>query len=114
MPAPLIVAGFAWFAGVLGGLFASAAAYITKRVVWRLSVVVALVTAAASLTLGLMTAAHASIAALTQSLPEGATLAGNLFLPTNLGACLGVIASAHVLRWVYDWQVSLLMAKFQS
>jgi len=84
---------------------------ISQRVVWRLGLLTAIVSGMALLTGGLMVAGHAAILSLATAMPSGASLGLSLFLPTNVGACVGAMVSARLLRWAYDWQIKVLTMK---
>lgn len=112
MAAPLVaVAGLAWLGGLLGSLITTVVTVFTKRVFWRLAILTAVVSGMALLTGGLMVAGHAAILGLATSMPSGASLGLSLFLPTNVGACVGAMVSARLLRWAYDWQIKFLTMK---
>lgn len=112
MAFPLVaVAGLSWLGGVIGSLLTSVITVFSKRVVWRLGLLTAIVSGMALLTGGLMVAGHAAILSLATAMPSGASLGLSLFLPTNVGACVGAMVSARLLRWAYDWQIKVLTMK---
>lgn len=112
MALPLVaVAGLSWLGGLLGSLLASLVGVFTKRIVWRLGLLSAIVGGMALLTGSLMVGAHALVMETAQAMPDGYALGLTLFLPTNLGACIGAMVSARLLRWAYDWQIRLLTMK---
>lgn len=112
MAFPLVaVAGLSWLGGLIGSLLTSVITVFSKRVVWRLGLLTAIVSGMALLTGGLMVAGHAAILSLSTAMPSGASLGLSLFLPTNVGACVGAMVSARLLRWAYDWQIKVLTMK---
>jgi hypothetical protein len=100
-----------WLGGLVGELLKSVVGVFSKRIVWKLGVLSAIVGGMALLTGSLMVAGHAAILELATAMPSGASLGLSLFMPTNTGACIGAMVSARLLRWAYDWQIKILTMK---
>jgi len=103
-----LIAGLPWLAGIivsaLSALIAFFAQYMTKRV----AIVAAALIIFTSVTAGFMAAAYALLSAISVTMPSDLEPGLALIVPSNAGACLGAVASAHVLRWVYAWQVKVI------
>lgn len=110
MPLP-VLAGLSWFGGLLtsalAGLFAWFIQFFTRRTAILAAGVVLLVT----LTTAFMAGCYALLAGIQAAAPSFVDTAFQLFVPGNLGACVGAMMSARALKWAYLWQVRLVDAR---
>lgn len=106
-----VFAGLPWLAGIVVMIFTNLMEFFLKVVSKKVAIAVAAATVLVTLTGAFMAAAWALVTAIVQSAPAEYALASQMFIPSNVGACMGAIASAHVLRYAYDWQVGLVKAR---
>ena len=106
-------AGIPWFASLVGGLFATLVGFFAKFVTMRVAVMAAGVAIIITLTAGLFTALEGLMAGISYTIP--AEIAGGVALvsPSNLTACTTIIISAHLLKYVYSWNVRIVQHKFK-
>jgi hypothetical protein len=106
-----VLAGLPWLAGILGGFFTTIFQFFAQYLTKRLAVVAAAVTAIATLT----TAMFASLSALTSSiavaLPDSIVIGAGLIVPDNAIPSISVVLSAHMIRYVYDWNVKIIQLR---
>ena len=113
MPLP-VLAGIPWLASIIASAFAGLFAWFMTFVTKRFAIVAAGIAIIVGLTSGLYAALGALVSTLAVTLPS--TLVGNvgLFVPSNLSACVSIYVSARLLRWAYDWNVKIVMAKMAA
>jgi predicted PurR-regulated permease PerM len=111
MPAPAII-GIPFLASVAGGFVAYLLDFFMQFFTKRVAIIFAAVTAIAALTAGLFAAITSLISGLYVSLPPDLAQGVRMIAPSNLEACLTAIASGHVARYVYEWQVKVIQYKF--
>jgi hypothetical protein len=103
---PAIPALAAWFGSAFIALATFLGGFLTKRIALAVAGIAALGLA--------FTTFYAAITALLVgvAIPFPAVdPLYNCFLPTNIKACLSIILSARVLRWVYDWSNTVIQLK---
>lgn len=110
MPFPVVV-GIPWLAGVIGGLFSAIVSFALKYFSKRLAVVVVGIAFIATLTTAFLAAVSTLVASLTYAMPSEVALIINWVVPNNLSLCISAIITAHVLRWVYEWNVKIVQLK---
>lgn len=102
------VAGIPWLASVLGALFGGLLTFFAQFLTKKLALTAAFVTAS----LGLFGVFFSVIWGLMQGInfaaPPELGMALSFIVPSNAPACLSVILSAHVARWIYDWNTRVL------
>jgi hypothetical protein len=111
MPAPLVLAGIPWLAGILGGVFSSLFGYFVQFATKRIAIVGAAVVVIVALTAGLFTALEALVAGLSLVVPPELSAATGLLLPANITSCAAIIATAHLLRFAYEWNIRIIQYK---
>lgn len=84
--------------------------FFNIKVAIQLGIIASIVT----LTFAAFTAIKASMLALSFVAPPSWIQAMSLIVPNNLGVCASVIASAHVVRWVWIWKVYFIMRYAES
>ncbi len=104
------IAGLSWLGGVIASLVVAAITWFFQYAAKRILIATAMVAALSALTAAFWVAISAALGAISIATPSYFTQAVGLVLPSNTPACFAAIASAHVLKWVYDWQVKLLIA----
>lgn len=110
MPFP-VLAGLPWLAGIIGAMFTAIFSWFLQYVTRRFAIVLAVVSVIALVTVAFFSAINALILALEVTLPTQLFAAFSLVLPSNTTICLTAVVSAHLLRWVYSWQVRILQYK---
>lgn len=93
--------------GFLSTLFAFFIKYITKTLLIRIAVVTAIIAAFAAAIL----AFEQIIDSIYMLMPADVSKGMQLFIPDNVGQCLGAIATAHTTRMFYILSVSSLSYK---
>ena len=97
-----------WLATFLGSLFSSLVAFFFTYMTKRLAIVVAVVIAIASVTLVFFAAVAALMNAIVAASPPFFSTAVSLVVPDNFPLIVSTVLSAHVLRWVYVWNVKVI------
>lgn len=108
MPIPVVAAAAV---GVVGSVTAAITAVITffaARMSAKVALIIIAVGMIAGLTIGLIAALNLLAASISGALPSNILPFIGALLPTNLNACISVIVSASVLRWVYDREVQIV------
>lgn len=100
-----VVLGLPWLAGLLGGLFSSLLSFFTQYLSRRLAIVLLVIAALIALTTAFFVAIGALISGLTVVMPGFVSLGLGHIWPPNMQACIAAIASGHVLRFAYEWNV---------
>lgn len=101
---PLIL----WLATLLGSLFAGLLEFLAKYLTKKLAVVAAVVTAIGVVSTVFFGAIYALVLSIAYQLPDEMILGLSLVIPTNSVTCLSSIMTAHLLKWVYDWNVKVI------
>jgi len=95
----------------LGNLFASVVAFFATFLTQRLAIIAAVILAAAALTTAFVGAMQALEVGISAAVPSWITTAWGWFVPDNLDECGGAIFTAHVIRWVYSWNIRVIQWK---
>lgn len=106
-----------WLFGFVSNFFASFIAREAAVFVRRITVITAILTFIAGLTSALFLTIQTLISSVAYSLSD--SLLWEIMLmcwPPHVSVCLGIILSAHLLRWVYDTssEVALIILKAWS
>lgn len=104
MPIPVVV-GLPWLAALLAGLFTSLFTFLTQVLSRRLAIVLLVVAALTALTTAFFLAIGALISGISYAMPGFVALGLGHIWPPNAQVCLAAIASGHVLRFAYEWNV---------
>lgn len=107
MPFP-VIAGLPWLAGIFTGLFASLVQFVAQYLTKRLAVVLAAVLVLVGVTSTFLAGAYALLGTVQATAPASIAMGMAVFMPSNMAACISVVASAHVLKWAYSWQVRVV------
>lgn len=105
------IAGIPWLAGIIGSGFAALFAWFMTFVTKRFALLAAGIAIIVTLTTSLYAGLVALVSAVVVQMPTELTDLVGLFLPSNLGYCISVYVSAHLLRWAYDWNVKIIQLK---
>lgn len=108
MPLPAIV-GIGWLASLLASLLGGLISFFAQRLTRRIANIAAMVVALGALTTAFWAACEALIAGIGLVTPEFLSQGIGMVVPSNAPVCFAAIASAHVLKWVYDWQVKIML-----
>lgn len=92
-----------WLASFLG-LSLSAE---TMRITAKVARVVAFVGIVIALTAALIAGVTTGLSSISASLPSEVLLVAQALLPPNAVGCISVVVSAHVARYIYDWNVKI-------
>lgn len=99
------IAGVSWLATLLVGAFTSLFAFFTQFVSRRLAIVLLVIGAIVTLTTAFFVAISALMSGMSQVMPEFVALGLGHIWPSNAETCIAAIASGHVLRFAYEWNV---------
>lgn len=110
MPIPAF-AGIPWLASFVGGLFTVSVTWLAQFLTRRVAFVVAAIAVIVSITTAFYAAIDALLSSFTVVLPPFVTDAAALVLPDNVPFLMSAIISAHLLRWVYEWNVKVVQMK---
>lgn len=110
MPLPLL-AGIPWLAGVIGALFVSMFTWLVQFVTKKIALTLAALAVLLTVTTAFFAAIEGLLTLIVAVAPTELTQACSLILPTNTTGCLTAVMSAHLLRWVYGWQVRIIQYK---
>jgi uncharacterized membrane protein len=102
---------FLWLATFLGSLFSSVVAFFMQYVTKRLAIVLAVISAIAALTLGFFAAILALVNAVSSVTPPYFSVAMSWIVPSNAPLCISTILTAHLIRWVYEWNVKVIQLR---
>jgi hypothetical protein len=95
-------------AAFLGTLFAQMVAFIAQWFTVKTAMQLGIVTAVVSLTAGMFLAIKSLLLGIAIVAPPEFGHAMSLIIPNNLPLCFSAIVSAHVVRWVWIWQVHFI------
>lgn len=110
MAVPVLI-GLPWLATLLGGLFTALLNFFTRFLSRRLAVVLIILAALATLTAAFFAAIGGLISGLSMAMPSFVALGLGHVWPANGQACIAAIASGHVLRFAYEWNVKAARMK---
>ncbi|MEM3774941.1 MAG: DUF5455 family protein [Candidatus Bathyarchaeia archaeon] len=99
------VAGLSWLATLLIGAFTSLFSFLTQFVSKRLAIVLLVIAAITTLTTAFFVAISGLISGMSYAMPSFVALGLGHVWPTNATACLSAIATGHVLRFAYEWNI---------
>lgn len=97
-----------WLGTLLGSLFGSLFSFFMQYATKRIAIIVTVVAAISALTIAFFAAVLSLLNALVISAPFEVNLAISWVLPSNATSCLGLVFTAHTLRWVYEWNVKVI------
>lgn len=113
MPIPALV-GSAWFASLLGGLFASLFNFFGKFVTRSIAVVAVAITLTAALFSAFFLAISGLLNGLDIAIPsQYAFIAGHV-LPQNTVALITIIVTVRVMKFILTWKLFVLESRQQS
>lgn len=104
MPLPALV-GLPWLATLLIGAFTSLFAFLTQFVSKRLAIVLLVIAAITTLTTAFFVAISGLISGMSYAMPSFVGQGLGHIWPSNATACLSAIATGHVLRFAYEWNI---------
>ncbi|KZZ47685.1 hypothetical protein A3759_03795 [Thalassolituus sp. HI0120] len=111
MALPVVMTGMNWFAGVIGVIFASVfkyfAKFLTKKIAVR-AAGLALIAASTVTFIGVITGLAHGLAVIS---PPWLSTAASLVVPDNTAACISLIITGRITRWVYEWNVRVIQYK---
>jgi uncharacterized membrane protein YjjP (DUF1212 family) len=110
MPIP-VLAGLPWLAGVISGLLTSLIGFLAQFISKRLSIVLIAITTLTALTTAFAAAITALVSGISAATPEYFSIAASWIVPSNTVACLSACVSGRFIRWVYEWNVRIVMMK---
>lgn len=113
MPIP-VLAGLPWLAGVISGLLTSLIGFLAQFISKRLAIVLIAITTLTALTTAFAAAITALVSGISASTPEYFSIAASWIVPSNTVACLSACVSGRFIRWVYEWNVRIVMMKVPS
>ena len=96
-----------WLGSLLASLVSFFAVFLTKRI----AIVVAVITAAAVLTGAFVAALQGLMIGIASATPTWLALGWGWLGPDNIDECAAAIISAHILRWVYYWNIKIIQYK---
>lgn len=99
---------FLWLATLLGSLFTSIIQFFMNYVSKRLAIILAVVAAISGLTFGFFAAIVGLVSAISVVIPSEVSVGLSLVIPSNFLLCCSSILTAHVIRWVYEWNVKVI------
>lgn len=95
-------------AAFLAGLFGSLVAWLAKYIGKRIAIAAAGIAALAAVTSATWATVSAAISGVLVAMPPEVGIAADLFLPTNLLACIAAVFANRVVIWVYKWNVAII------
>lgn len=106
-----VLAGFPWLASLLVGAFTSLFAFLTQFVSKRLAIVILVIAAIGTLTTAFFVAISGLISGMSYAMPSFVAQGLGHIWPSNATACISAIATAHVLRFAYEWNIRAVRMK---
>ena len=94
--------------GFLGALFAHLVSFLAQWFTLKTAMQLGIVAAVVSLTVGVFLAIKSLLLGIAIVAPPEFGHAMSLIMPSNLPLCVSAIVSAHVVRWVWIWQVHFI------
>lgn len=110
MALPVLI-GLPWLGGVLGSFFSALFSFFATYVTKRLALVAAAVVLLISLTAAFWAALEGLVSGLSFALPAPYVAMFDHFVPGNATACLSIVISARLFRYVYDWNSLVVRMK---
>ena len=106
-----ILAGVPWLAGAIGYFFTKVFSFFLGHYTKRIAIVLAAVAVIATITIAFIAAVSALLSGLAIAMPSAVSTGIAMLVPYNADDCIGVILSAHALRYAYSWQVRIIQYK---
>lgn len=103
-----------YVAAILLAFFTWLVTFLSKVLVKRIAIYVASVAMFLSLTLAFVLSVEALLIPIKIFAPPEFFIFASFIFPDNVSVYIGVIATAHVLRWVYSYHKMLLKWKWQT
>lgn len=97
--------------GIVGAVssgFAALIAFFATKITTKVLIVIAAVAVISGLSLAFFLGIESLADSISASLPTEALLLSSSLMPRNLSACVSVVVSAHILRWIYDKNVDVV------
>lgn len=95
-------------AGLFGSIFSGLVSFFVQYVTKKVALYAAAVVSLGLLTTALLLAFSAALATIHYALPVAyGTLTA--FLPANLGLCLSTYSAMALVKWVYDWNTTIVL-----
>jgi len=107
MPLPIVTGAFGVVGAIAAG-FTALISFMAAKMTAKVGIVASAVVVMISLTAGLIFALETLADTLAASLPSGVVAFSQAVIPTNLNACISVIVTAMVARWVYDRHMQII------
>lgn len=107
MPLPAII-GIPFLAGVLGSLFAGLVEFFAKWLTKRVALTAAFIAASLGLFAVFFAVCWSAMQGIVVAAPQELSMALSFIVPSNAPACLSALLTAHVARWVYDWNTRVI------
>lgn len=95
-------------AAFLSSIFAQIVAFFTQWFSVRTAMQLGIISAVSALTILLFASIKGLMAGIIVIAPPSFNQAMSLIIPSNLPICFSAIVSAHVVRWVWIWQVHFI------
>jgi hypothetical protein len=111
MPGPVALLGIPVLASTLGAFFGGIVSWLGQYVTKRVAIIIAVIASLGALTVAFFATLAGLISGLSLIAPPGTTDLIGLVFPSNTGACISIVMTAYVSRWVYDWQVRVVQLK---
>lgn len=112
VPAGFVAAGLLpWLAGAIAGLFFALMKFFSHILFRKFAIVAAVLALIVLLTTTFFVAITAAVTVIAPIIPQPVAVAASWFLPSQTNVLIGVIFSAHVLRWTYEWHVKVVQWK---
>lgn len=99
---------FLWIGTLLGTLLTSLVQFFMNYLTKRLAIVLAVVAGISAFTFGFFAAIVVVINGISVSLPSEVSAGLSLVIPSNFPLCVSAILTAHLIRWVYEWNVKVI------
>lgn len=110
MPSPVLL-GIPLLITAVSSFFVGIFTWFVQFFTVRISIVLAAIVLIGAFTTTFLLAINALIDGLSVSLPREFSTAVSYVVPSNCSACIAAIVAAHLLRFLYSWQVKILQYK---
>lgn len=100
---------FPAIAAFIAGLAAEFVSFFFRFFSLKTAIQLAVIATVVTLSLAAFTAIKSLMLALTFVAPPFFIQAMSLIVPDNFAICATTIASAHVVRWVWEWKIYFIM-----
>ena len=99
---------FLWIGTLLGTLLTTLVQFFMNFFTKRLLIIGFVVVSISAFTFGFFAAIVALVNGLSFALPSEVTAGLSLVIPSNFPLCVSAIVAAHVIRWIYEWNVKVI------